>query len=1778
MKVGDIFSQDEILALQAEGHDRKAINKLASQQHRTNIKATSQQPQTKPTPIKDYILNSDDTAAKVARGLGTTGLRTVSMLDFGAEKLGFDLSDDKKVDTLLQKLDDKKESTSRATLPSDRLVELEQLDSESQKASSVWDNVKAGANKMIDVATHPSEWTTQGVVEGTTDPLNLVSFGAGSVAAKFGTTLLSKVAFGGGAGAIEGAVVNSAGEYAVERGRGKSEDEATKVAIQSASGGAVAGASFGSMGGAWNGVNKTSQQNQNNVKETSQQSQDDILSNPLLHTDEQLNNSIEDGIINDPFSKATPKVDPKFAKDVVFEAEPKEPNFTLVHENLPAVLNELVNAEIVEVEVAKAIEAKHTMLLENDAHVMDLKGWSESIGQDVIDAMNSQAINRVNAVEKEAREFKARESQLLQELVSQGAKPSEVKEQINNILTPSENEAKVTLIINDGNAIENKFAGWRLGEYLDESIKNPRFEKEEFNNILTQAGASENLAKVASDSYASKNITLFDDYVANELAHAQALDNDVTMTNVKGALAIDDIETTSKQYRNSVDTMLKQHQEHKQYNDLLDFTRELEYSDTLYKQNEVSAGKLDGIDNYIDPTYEPNYAHGFSLSKAKVKRIEEGRATLEDLNDLKNDLAIMEQDKNFNPPELESFDELVARLNKESPANSEEALSLFGNEEILNDTNTIHNLERDRTDSRANDTIYDSNVKDGTAELFDNDRLNIRGSNERVEDRAKSSDSVPRSDTSSIGERSDNELHQQNETDGSTQGASGSEHSARSDRADETRTSFKRGAEQPANENVNKRESSKSDTSSDTDGIKQGGSGLDFEQKLKLQELADEIEVSFGDEANIARTLPIQLPHQHTNTLKAEKRFFQDGKKGMMFTDGTGTGKTYTGAGIAKRFFNADKKNILIVTPTDIKVKDWIADSKNLQLPITQLKGISDAGSDVVATTYANFRDNNALLKRDFDLIVYDESHYIMQDGKGKSTSTTQQHLRISNGGEFPITQRAERRVIPDEILDDLSSINKDMSDERVEQIRSRYWDAKKELSDEIDAEIVKIKENDVKVVFLSATPFKGHFNLDYAMGYLFDVGAEDGTSYNSGNGRDRFYIENFGYKMRYNKLTRPDAEVNVAVMEQRFSDKLKESGAMSGYTMDIPQDYSREFVKIGLDDTDRMSEALESVMNYDNKKYEDFRKFVNHRFWDYLESNQMYEGMKAKYSIPLIKKHLDSSKQIIIFHRYNSEATTAPFNFANYSYVSRSMNGKESLVRMADDDKALAQYQEFKKEFSDVVGMDGFDTVQASIKKEFGDDVVLFNGKVPKATRAKNVKAFNSGAKKIIIIQEQAGKEGISLHDIDATAQRVLMNFALPYDPIAGIQIEGRSYRLGTKSDAIYQYPILGFKIEEYQFGSIINKRLGTTENLALGTQARALADSFKESFMNSIDESVAHLSLGKGGKALDRNRVELSQWDLAISDYFTNAKKTSKNKASEGADYFATPEPLGFKMVEWADIKKGNEVLEPSAGHGAIARYFPDDTTNRMIEPSSSLVGKLTMRASGDIVNSSFESHNIINKYDTIVMNPPFGTAGKTAMDHLSKAYQHLKEGGRVVAIIPDGNSMRKRLDKWLYAEDEKGKLTNSASFVAEVLLPASTFERAGTKVIGRVVIIDKAEAEYTKTIDLRDIQNNKELFERLENMELPARKIIEKDAELDLVKLDQALNDERIEIVSDVDTRDNSTLYLAKLKEQLERADFNRARAKAKEFGGYWSSFKEAFIFKDESAANKFKSEGC
>lgn len=929
--------------------------------------------------------------------------------------------------------------------------------------------------------------------------------------------------------------------------------------------------------------------------------------------------------------------------------------------------------------------------------------------------------------------------------------------------------------------------------------------------------------------------------------------------------------------------------------------------------------------------------------------------------------------------------------------------------------------------------------------------------------------------------------------------------------------------------------------------------------KAKRQIEVEDVPVKIGDKANIEETLPFLLPQQQEDVLKAETQFFGNEHadrehaygKGYMFTNGTGTGKTYTGLGIAKRLVKQGKGRILIVTPSQKKVSDWIKDGHNLNMEIRDLDSwakdrgttaTTESGEGVVITTFANFGVNKKLLETKWDAVIYDESHRIMENKKGTETARSMQHYMVTNrdenhcflrlqeinkdyqkqkslGEQFDIeraketerirkeykashpsaTERdvayATSRMVPRDVYNFTPSDY--VTFPKLGKIHAEYVKALSHYTNEVKPKLeaqAKTEWKDTKTIFLSATPFNTRENLEYVEGYIFKYPKVEKGGRMSG--RTQFYLDHFGagYKFRFNRLeqstSNPEA---VAKQEIAFSDYLQHTlGTMSGRIIDSPYDYSRDFPTVSPDHAERFNQAVQEALTSNSVLAEAYRKTIG----DYNYGSALFETMKVANIIERIKAHLDAGRKVVIFHRRvdTKEPIKPPFAF-----MLEKANRLITIMNEGNDKKneAIQAVRDFRKKYADLLKWEqtlDYSMPREQIAKVFGkDNVLFFSGKESSKVKDKAVDTFNddNSGKNIIVIQEASGKEGISLHDKTGEHQRVCITLALPQSPITALQIEGRTYRIGNKSNAIFEYPILGLNSEMMLFGQKFNNQVSTTENLALGSQARSLRDSFANGILEHsgvvpIDQQ------GVGGKEFDAPKDQSTDgFDNAVLDYYSNQKLNSRNR--EGVDYFPTPEPLGYKMMEWANMGEGDTVMEPSAGHGAIARYAPKGNQMVAIEPSQSLFAKLQLKAGGlgrKFVNTIFENYDISNKHDVVVMNPPFGTAGATAIAHLGKAFKHLEEGGRVVAIIPRG-STDKKFEKWINGE-------KTAVMRAEVELPDIVFKQAGTNVVCRVVVVDKisneamrAKAGSVEKVNLGGHYDKiEDFFEDLRDIEMPDR----------------------------------------------------------------------------------------
>lgn len=954
--------------------------------------------------------------------------------------------------------------------------------------------------------------------------------------------------------------------------------------------------------------------------------------------------------------------------------------------------------------------------------------------------------------------------------------------------------------------------------------------------------------------------------------------------------------------------------------------------------------------------------------------------------------------------------------------------------------------------------------------------------------------------------------------------------------------------------------------------------------KLAQQRQAASVPVQLGDRDNIDATLPYLLEPQRGDVHFAEKRFASaaEGKMpGVLFTNGTGTGKTATGAGIIARQIRAGKTEGIIVVPNTGIAQDWIEFAGRLGVELRMLESTSEnGGHGAVITTYANFGQNRTLADRHYDWALADESHYLMSAKDGDMTDALATFRALTR---HPDGYAAYHRMLRRDIHDQLGAITNKESPEAKELFRQLHdWHG-------VDLANYNTKPAErPKAIFLSATPFAYVKSVDYAEGYLFHY-PEDGKIGNSNqDGRAKFFVQHFGYRIRYHKLTQPDGNVDVGLMARQFNSWLKQEGALSGRMLEVDHDYGRRFVKVQSALGEKIDEGMDFMREHPEYKhlYGPFMKQFN-----YLKRRYLLEAIKAKEALPQIHQHLDMGRKVIIIHDYKKGGGRNPFSMEGINGTTTAYDS--SMSPKSIDLAALAE--KFKAERPDLVSLQipALSALQ-TLRSAF-PNALVHNGDIPEKQLEQNKVLFNSddSGRNIIILQSDKGREGISLHDTTGVHQRVEVNVGMPGKPTALIQLEGRAYRTGQKSDAVFDYIITGTNWERWTFAQTIAERTDIAEALAMGDDARALKDSIVEAYEDAGPHAITS-SDGTGGKARDRQAAKLlSDWDRAKSFYYSQLKRNSSTKALEGKDYFATPEPVGLKMVEWADIRPGEDVLEPSAGHGAIARWFPTLSNKTINERETELIGKARLVVDGKarFIQGNFEDLDLVNKYDAIVMNPPFGKGGSDAIPHLAKAYQHLREGGRIVALLPRGPAADGRLEKFLHGEDAPKDLF----MVADIELPHSTFERAGTTTPTHIVVLDKigdpekapnqVSRNYVNAEDIND------LFDRIQHASIPGRVKTTQPLEIQLEQDKPAPKKQPREAAAGATgaeryystfefkhTKTGEQLYGAAMLNRTSMDTYKQAAAIAKEHGGWYNKFVgggalRGFLFKDADSRAEF-----
>ena len=216
-----------------------------------------------------------------------------------------------------------------------------------------------------------------------------------------------------------------------------------------------------------------------------------------------------------------------------------------------------------------------------------------------------------------------------------------------------------------------------------------------------------------------------------------------------------------------------------------------------------------------------------------------------------------------------------------------------------------------------------------------------------------------------------------------------------------------------------------------------------------------------------------------------------------------------------------------------------------------------------------------------------------------------------------------------------------------------------------------------------------------------------------------------------------------------------------------------------------------------------------------------------------------------------------------------------------------------------------------------------------------------------------------------------------------------------------------------------------------------------------------------GKFGKSASADDV-LSQLMHFSGQLPTETRRSERQMMLQ---QFSTPLPYAWLAVAAVDLQKGDCVLEPSAGTGALARLAAQMGATVFANELDPLRQMLLSLYSKNTV-TSHDAEFIDDLLDAkvqpsvILMNPPFSSSTARSADpsialrHVISAAKRLQMGGRLVAIVPPCAHPHRSKALW-------DRLLAHVTPVLRITLPGTVYAKMGTSVETHLLIADKGDS---------------------------------------------------------------------------------------------------------------------
>ena len=484
----------------------------------------------------------------------------------------------------------------------------------------------------------------------------------------------------------------------------------------------------------------------------------------------------------------------------------------------------------------------------------------------------------------------------------------------------------------------------------------------------------------------------------------------------------------------------------------------------------------------------------------------------------------------------------------------------------------------------------------------------------------------------------------------------------------------------------------------------------------------------------------------------------------------------------------------------------------------------------------------------------------------------------------------------------------------------------------------------------------------------------------------------------------------------------------------------------------------------------------------------RVLEAAKTGAAIKRAKDLLDEGKNVVVFVETKSERYLGRWRKSEYMKDDRlyiydevkdimhEWEREVEAARMMNEKPPSRPFAPFIVEIAstfDEFGIDYplpsvSDEIQAALK-DYG--VSIYTGDVSQQQASRNKADFLSGGNKVLVATMAKGGTGLSLHDVVGDRPTVQLNINLPWAAWQVDQVAARVARYGLKSKAVIEWMFASnIPWESTKLAPRVGGRMSDMGAIVGGIEVRAA-----EKLLGDFDfEGVYDVKQAVGEGIIDLEGTE-GGGDYGTDEYsIADRLERTRSKASDtSGGFFATPFPLSVLMKRISGVKDGESLLEPSAGGGNLLKFVPDGVNITAVERRPDNIDALEKlygkKPNTTIVKGDFLEHGKGNKYDVVLMNPPFERVegiGAQDIAHVQKAFSHLKEGGRLVAIMGEGAFFRNMNQDAAF----RGWLDEVGATV--VKLPEGAFKKSGTMVRTRMVVIDKDNSDFRTDIDLQDM----------------------------------------------------------------------------------------------------------